>query len=91
MVWSIGRVAGLDAHEPGPRAEEPLGAVGQVADHAALLAEALHHPHARDRLLDDLGHLAGLLLRVPAGREHAQPQPHHHDQQGGDGDERDAR
>ena len=83
------RVTGLDAHEPGPRAEEPLGAGGQVADHAAFLAEALHHPDPRDRLLHDLGHLTGLLLRVPAGREHAEAQPHHHDQQGGHGHQRD--
>ena len=42
---------------------------------AVLLAEPLHDPHAGDGLVDDAGHLAGPLLRVPRRREHRGAQP----------------
>ena len=48
----------------------PPAASARRAELAVLLAEALHHPHAADRLVDDAGDLAGALLRVPLRREH---------------------
>ena len=48
-----------------------------------LLAEALDHPHAADGLVDHAGHLAGLLLRVPAGREQLAPRRQRDDPQRG--------
>src|SRR5580693_2084979 len=38
-----------------------------------LLAETLDHAHAADGLVDDAGHVARLLLRVPARREQLAP------------------
>ena len=45
--------------------------VGEAVQLAVLLAEALHHPHAGDGLVDHARHLAGALLRVPARGEDA--------------------
>ena len=63
------------------RREQALGPVGQAVELARLLAEALHDPHAGDGFLDDVGDLAGLLLRVPAGREDRRAQPQRGEQQ----------
>ncbi len=59
------------------REPEEVGAgVGQVAQLAVLLAEALDHPHAGHRLVDHAGHLGGALLGVPRRGvdDRAQPQ-----------------
>ena len=48
------------------RAKSRPAAVGQAAELAVLLAEALDDPDAADGLVDDAGHLAGALLGVPA-------------------------
>ena len=61
---------GLQPHQPRPRRVEAGGRVGQLVELAVLLAEALHDPHAGDRLVDHAGDLAGALLRVPRGGEH---------------------
>ena len=53
--------------------------VGQPLELARLLAEALHDAHAGDVFLDDVGDVAGLLLRVPARREHRRAQSHRGD------------
>ena len=50
-------------------AYSPPAASARWRELAVLLAEALDHPHAGDRLVDHAGHLAGALLRVPRGRE----------------------
>src|SRR5262249_16348561 len=69
------RRAELGHHPDGP---DP-GGVQDAADalqpryFLVLLAEALDHTDAGDGSFDHPGHLAGLLLRVPASRE--QPPP----------------
>ena len=62
-------VAGLEADRAEPAGEQAAGGLGQVAELALLLAEALHDPHAADGLVDDAGDDAGLLLGVPGGGE----------------------
>jgi hypothetical protein len=82
---------GREPHEPGPGGEEVLGPGGQVGELAVLLAEALDHAHAGDRLVDDPGHLAGPLLRVPRGREDLAAQPERDDEEQRQGHEHDQR
>ena len=74
---------GLDVHEANPRREHLLRPIGEALELAGLLAEALHDPHAGDVFLDDVGDLAGLLLRVPTRREHRCAQPHRGDEEQG--------
>ncbi len=61
--------AGLEADQARAAAQEVAGRGAEPGQLAPLLAEALHHPHARHRLLDDAGHHAGLLAGLPAGRK----------------------
>ena len=61
---------GLHVHEPDPRREHAPRPVGQPVELARFLAEALHDPDAGHVFFDDVGDVAGLLLRVPARREH---------------------
>ena len=74
---------GLDVHEPDARREHLARAIGQAVELARLLAEALHDAHAGHVFLDDVGDVAGLLLRVPARREHRRAQLHRGEEQRG--------
>jgi len=65
--------AGGQPHRAQPPGVEHLGGGRQPAELPVLLAEALHHSHARHVLLDHPGDLAGLLLCVPGRGE--QPHP----------------
>ncbi len=67
-------VAGLQAGRPHPAAVQALDDADHPVELALLLAEGLHHPHAADVLVDDLGDLALALLSVPARREHLHPE-----------------
>ena len=67
-------VARLEPGRAHPAAVEPLHDGDHPVELALLLAEGLHHAHAADVLVDDLGDLALALLAVPAGREHLHPQ-----------------
>ena len=59
------------------------GTLGEPVELALLLTEALHDAHAGDVFLHDVGDVAGLLLRVPARREHRRAQLHRGEQQQG--------
>ena len=78
----------LEADQPDPRAVQVAGGVGEVAELAVLLAEALHDPHAGDGFVDHAGHLAGALLGVPGGGEDVGAQPQRDAQQQRQGDQR---
>ena len=52
-----------------PGGEQPPGRAGDLAELLLLLAEALDHPDPGDRVVDQTGHVAGLLLGLPGGRE----------------------
>ncbi len=69
----------LQLDETNTRAVQVLAGVGEMAEFALLLAEALHDAHAGHGFVDDAGHLAGALLGVPTGGEDARPQPERHD------------
>ena len=65
------RVPRLQLDETNPRPVQVLGRVGEVAELALLLAEALHDAHAGDGFVDDAGHFAGALLCIPTRGEDA--------------------
>ena len=62
-------VPGLQPHHPQPGREQLPADRLEPVELLLLLAEALDHPHAGDGLVDHAGHVARLLLRVPARRE----------------------
>ena len=72
---------GLDVHQAYARREHRLRPIGQALELAGLLTEALHDPHSGDVLLDDVGDVARLLLRVPARGEDRSSQLHGRDEQ----------
>ncbi len=85
------RVTRLEPYRPHPRAVQALGGVGEAGQLAVLLAEALHDPHAADRLVDDARDLTGALERVPLRGEHRLAQPQRHEEQRGHGQQHDHR
>ena len=76
-------VPGGDPDHPQPGREQVLARRLEPLLLLLLLAEPLDHPHAADGLVDHAGHLAGLLLRVPAGREQLAPRRQRDDPQRG--------
>jgi hypothetical protein len=71
----------LHVHQSHAGCEHPLRARRQPFELAGLLPEALDHANTGHRFLDDVRDLAGLLLGVPARREHRRPQAHRREEQ----------
>ena len=68
-----GVVPGRQPDHPQPGREQVPARLFQPLLLLLLLAETLDHAHAADGLVDDAGHVARLLLRVPARREQLAP------------------